>query len=158
MKRSVVLCTAAALTLLASGCSKNNGGENSIHGKIGGNIIVLTNRTDIVDTKLQEYKEAFEEKYPGTSVEFEAITDYEGTVRTRMGTQEYGDVLCRPNIQSIDFEKYFEPLGKLEDFDKVMNFTRTSNAISYKDVVYTYPMVATVSCSPGSILITARSV
>ena len=145
MKRSVVLCTAAALALMALGCSKNNGGENSIHGKIGGNIIVLTNRTDIVDTKLQEYKEAFEEKYPGTSVEFEAITDYEGTVRTRMGTQEYGDVLCRPNIQSIDFEKYFEPLGSLEDFDKVMNFTRTSNAISYKDVVYTYPMVATVS-------------
>ena len=130
MKRSVVLCAVAALALVASGCSKNNGGENSIHGKIGGNIIVLTNRTDIVDTKLQEYKEAFEEKYPGTSVEFEAITDYEGTVRTRMGTQEYGDVLCRPNIQSIDFEKYFEPLGKLEDFDKVMSFTRTSNAIS----------------------------
>lgn len=26
-----------------------------------------------------------------------------------------------------------------------MSFTRTSNAISYKDVVYTYPMVATVS-------------
>lgn len=118
MKRSVVLCAVAALALVASGCSKNNGGENSIHGKIGGNIIVLTNRTDIVDTKLQEYKEAFEEKYPGTSVEFEAITDYEGTVRTRMGTQEYGDVLCRPNIQSIDFENILSRSASLKTLTK----------------------------------------
>ena len=56
MKRSVVLC-AEILSLMAFGYSKNDGGENYIHGKIGGNIIVFTNRTNIVDAKVQEYRD-----------------------------------------------------------------------------------------------------
>lgn len=144
MKKAQILAGAAAFAVALCGCSKKDSAENTIDGKVQGSIIVLTNRTDIVDTKLQEYREAFERKYPGTSVEFEAITDYEGTVRTRMSTQEYGDVLCRPSIQSVDFESYFEPLGKLEDFEKTMNFTNTSSPIAYNGIVYSYPMVATV--------------
>ena len=69
----------SALTVLSViGCSKGKE-DNSIKGKVTGVITVLTNRTDLVDTKLQEYKKDFESLYPGTSVEFEAITDYEGT-------------------------------------------------------------------------------
>ena len=86
-KKSFCLALAASVVVL-SGCNKKT---TATDGEIGGTIIVLTNRTDVVDTKFQEYKEAFEEKYPGTNVEFEAITDYEGTVRTRMSTKEYGD-------------------------------------------------------------------
>lgn len=138
-KTGIVVLTVSAAVLALSGCSKKDASENSINGKIGGTITVLTNRTDIVDTKLQDYKEAFEAKYPGTSVEFEAITDYDGTVRTRMSTQEYGDVLCRPSIRSVDYANYFEPLGKSEDFAKVFNFTNGSNPIDYNGVVYCYP-------------------
>ncbi|MGN0738508.1 ABC transporter substrate-binding protein [Treponema porcinum] len=135
-----IITAAGALAVLLSGCSgKKNSSDNSINGKIQGSITVLTNRTDIVDTKLQDYKEAFEEKYPGTSVEFEAITDYEGTVRTRMSTNEYGDVLYRPAIKTVDYSKYFEPLGKLEDFMKEFDFTNGSNPISYEGIVYCYP-------------------
>lgn len=142
--KKIIIGSLIAAAIITTGCSKKNQDENSINGKIGGNIVVLTNRTDIVDTKLQEYKETFEAEYPGTSVEFEAITDYEGTVRTRMSTTEYGDVLCKPSIQSMDLPSYFEPLGKLEDFSKVMNFTETSNPIAYNGTVYSYPLVATV--------------
>ena len=80
--KKIIIGSLIAAAIITTGCSKKNQDENSINGKIGGNIVVLTNRTDIVDTKLQEYKETFEAEYPGTSVEFEAITDYEGTVRT----------------------------------------------------------------------------
>lgn len=56
-----------------------------------------------------------------------------------MSTHEYGDVLCRPSIRSVDYANYFEPLGKSEDFAKVFNFTNGSNPIDYNGVVYCYP-------------------
>ena len=113
------LAEAALLAFVLASCEKKGPANAS---GIGGKIIVLTNRTDVVDTKLQEYKDAFEKKYPGTDVEFEAITDYEGTVRTRMSTKEYGDVLCRPSIQTVDYPKYFEPLGTIEEFKEGSRF------------------------------------
>lgn len=143
MNKHILACLCAVSLACLSGCSGNKE-SSGIKGKIEGKITVLTNRTDLIDTKLPEYKTAFEKKYPGTTVEFEGITDYEGTVRTRMSTDEYGDVLCQPSIQAIDFPTYFEPLGKLEDFSKTLNFTNTADPISYKDVVYSYPLVAVV--------------
>ena len=84
--------------------------------EITGEITVLTNRTDLVDTKFAEYKAAFEAKYPGTTVNFEPITDYEGDVAIRMQTTEYGDVLLIPNsVKSTDFATYFEPLGTVDE-------------------------------------------
>ena len=47
----------AASAVVLSGCNKK---ATANDGEIGGTIIVLTNRTDVVDTKFQEYKEAFE--------------------------------------------------------------------------------------------------
>lgn len=143
MKR-ILFPLAAALALACAGCAKKESADNSLNGKIGGSIIVLTNRTDLFDTKLQEYKEQFEAKYPGTSVEFEGITDYNGTVRTRMATQEYGDVLCKPDIQSVSYADYFEPLGAIEDFEKEFNFTSGSSPIFYNGTVYCYPANAVV--------------
>lgn len=85
-------------------------------GEIGGTITVITNRTDLVDTKFADYKKAFEEKYPGTEVKFEAITDYEGDIAIRMQTEEYGDVLCVPEYMATgDLQNYFEPLGTPEE-------------------------------------------
>lgn len=40
-------------------------------------IKILTNRTDIVDTKYAEYAEQFHELYPNITVTYEAVTDYE---------------------------------------------------------------------------------
>lgn len=135
------LAEAALLAFVLASCEKKGPANAS---GIGGKIIVLTNRTDVVDTKLQEYKDAFEKKYPGTDVEFEAITDYEGTVRTRMSTKEYGDVLCRPSIQTVDYPKYFEPLGTIEEFKEKFNFTQGSNAIDYQGKAYAYPVMGVV--------------
>ena len=145
MKKILFAVLPLASILLAS-CGGKDSADNNIHGEVKGKITVLTNRTDIVDTKLAEYKKAFEEKYPGTTVEFEAITDYEGTVRTRMSTQEYGDVLCRPDIQSVDYPNFFEPLGTTEEFSEIMSdfAQKGTNPISYDGTVYVYPLVAVV--------------
>lgn len=91
-------------------------------GDITGTITVLTNRTDLVDTSFAEYKKTFEEKYPGTEVKFEGITDYEGDVSIRMQTKEYGDVLMVPNnVKSNLLSTYFEPLGTVDELSEKYN-------------------------------------
>lgn len=90
---------------------------------IAGDIIVLTQRTDIVDTVFADYKEQFEEKYPDVTVTFEAITDYEGEVSTRMSTDDYGDVLLIPNtVPPADLADFFEPLGTVEELSQTYRF------------------------------------
>ncbi|MFC7549578.1 ABC transporter substrate-binding protein [Plantactinospora sp. GCM10030261] len=109
----------AALTVTACG----NGGDTADSGTIEGEITVLTHRTDLIDTVFADYKKKFETKYPGTSVRFEAITDYEGEVRIRMNTKEYGDVLVIPNsITSDQLPTFFEPLGTVEEMGKKYRF------------------------------------
>lgn len=83
---------------------------------VTGEITVLTHRTDLIDTKFADYKKTFEEKYPGTTVKFESVTDYEGDVAIRMQTEEYGDVLSLPNsIPNTDYANYFESFGTVDD-------------------------------------------
>jgi ABC-type glycerol-3-phosphate transport system substrate-binding protein len=136
-RKAIPIVLAIALTAItAIGCQKNSG-----------TITVLTHRTDWVDSKFKEYAAAFEAKYPKAKVEFEAITDYDGTVRTRMNTAEYGDVLCMVTVPPIpsDFAKFYEPLGKVADFAKKFDFVETSTTIAYKGTVYGYPVNANVA-------------
>jgi ABC-type glycerol-3-phosphate transport system substrate-binding protein len=115
--------------------------------KVAGSIVVLTHRTDWVDTKFQEYKAAFNKLYPDVNVEFEAIADFNGVVRTRMGTKEYGDVLSMVTVPPVpaDFAKFYEPLGSVADFAKTFDFVDTSTVLAYDGVVYGYPINANVS-------------
>ncbi len=115
-------------------------------GSVSGSIVVLTHRTDWVDTKFQDYLKAFHVKYPNVNVEFEAITDYNGTVRTRMGTKEYGDVLSMVTVPPTpsDFANFYEPLGTQADFAKKYDFVDTSTTIAFGGIVYGYPVNANV--------------
>ena len=103
---------------------------------ITGTITVLTNRTDLVDTKFADYKKAFEDKYPGTEVKFEALTDYEGDVAIRMQTTDYGDVLLIPNsVPNTEFANYFEPLGTVDELSDTYD-AKWLNAKQSEGTVY----------------------
>lgn len=103
---------------------------------ITGEITVLTNRTDLVDTDFADYKAEFEAKYPGTTVNFEPITDYENDVAIRMQTTDYGDVLMIPNtVKSTQFSTYFEPLGTVEELSEKYE-SAYLNAKQSEGVVY----------------------
>lgn len=101
----------------------SNNGEQSWRDKdpedIEGDITVITQRTDIVDTVFQDYADEFNSIYPNVNVEFEALTDYGGEIMPRMNTKEYGDVLLIPvQVPIENIPDYFEPLGSLEDMEK----------------------------------------
>jgi raffinose/stachyose/melibiose transport system substrate-binding protein len=116
-KHIVVGAAAVAVSLLLAGCQ--SGGTPSDSGKISGTITVLTQRTDLVDNVFQDYKKAFEKKYPDVTVKFEAITDYEGELAVRMNTDDYGDVLLIPNSVTKDkLANFFEPLGTVAELKK----------------------------------------
>ena len=90
---------------------------------ISGEITVLTNRTDIVNTTFVEYAKRFNETYPNVKVNFEAMTDYAGEVKIRMNTEDYGDVLLIPDdVPVTQLPEFFTPLGTVEDLGETFMF------------------------------------
>ena len=82
-------------------------------------ITVLTNRGDLLDTKLAEYKLLFETENPEIVVEFKAFNQYDDSVAQLIGKSDYGDVLLIPHsIANKDLAEYFEPLGTVEELSK----------------------------------------
>ena len=117
--RTGVLAAAAVAALGIAGTAAPaaaSSGGTDVATDVSGSITVLTQRTDIVDTVFADYKKKFEAKYPDVDVKFEAITDYEGEVRIRMNTKDYGDVLLIPNSVTADqLADFFEPLGTVDE-------------------------------------------
>jgi raffinose/stachyose/melibiose transport system substrate-binding protein len=128
-RRRLAAATAgAAVVALTAACSGGSDtakspGDASSADKPSGAITVLTNRTDLVDTAFKGYKKTFEAKYPGVTVTFQGVTDYEGEVKTRMNTKDYGDVLLIPrSVTSADLKDFFEPLGTVDKLGQKYRF------------------------------------
>lgn len=142
MKKLLKLSMFTVLSFgLLIGCAQgNNSGENDDEGSgPSGEILVLTNRTDIVDTVFQDYAKKFNEKYPDVKVEFEGITDYEGQVKIRMNSKEYGDALLIPNDVPVqELSNYFEPLGTVDELSKTYLHVDED---AYENKVYGIPIV-----------------
>lgn len=123
----------AAMALLATSCggggSSSSGGDSAASptdpAAVTGDIKVLTQRTDLVqDGTLKKYAARFNEIYPKVHVTFEGITDYEGEVKIRMNTSNYGDVLMIPAaVKTDDYPKFFASLGSAQELAKKYTFT-----------------------------------
>ena len=139
----VVAATAiASLIGLTAACSSGDSDDAQADPTaIAGDLTVLTNRTDLVeDGTFEEYAAAFNAAYPDVTVEFEGITDYEGEVRTRMNTDQYGDVLLIPNtVTPAQLPDFFEPLGQLTELEETYRFLTEK---AYEGVSYGIPIVA----------------
>ena len=141
-KRIVAATAIASLIGLTAACSSDDSdGAKAEPGAISGDLTVLTNRTDLVeDGTFDEYAAAFTAKYPDVTVDFEGITDYEGEVRTRMNTDQYGDVLLIPNtVTPAQLPDFFEPLGQLTELEETYRFLTEK---SFEGVSYGIPVVA----------------
>lgn len=104
--------------------SKPGGGASALSGKVTGTITVLTNRTDLVDSVFRKvYAPEFEKLYPGTTVKFQAITNYEGDVTTRLSSGNAGDVALIPGgVATNELSQFFEPLGTSAALSKTYRF------------------------------------
>ncbi len=109
--------TPVLIASLLSGCGSSSSSEaGNDPNQISGEITVITQRTDIVDTVFQDYAKQFEKLYPDVKVNFEALSDYEGQIKVRMSTKDYGDVLLIPtSIPIKDIPDFFEPLGSYDE-------------------------------------------
>ena len=142
---------------------------------ISGSITVLTQRTDIVHSVFEaKYLPLFNAKYPNIQVKFEAITDYEGEVRTRMNTTQYGDVLLIPNSVTQDkLPQFFEPLGTVDELSKTYNFvteqanagkvygiaiTGNANGIVYNKKIWDQAGITTLPKTPDEFLADLKQV
>ena len=128
----VLLATMTASVLV--GCGKST---NSTDGKKDVTLTVLTNRTDIVSTDLKKFGDDYKTK-TGVTIKWEGITDYDGDVKVRLNSKNYGDVLLIPNgIANADLPQFFEPLGKNTD-DKLKGYNYTDDkAVKNSDGSFT---------------------
>ncbi|MGC6767099.1 ABC transporter substrate-binding protein [Enterococcus sp. LJL51] len=143
MKKIVAAVNVVGLSLLLAACgSGSTKKETQDNGKISGEITVVTNRTD-ADELYEKMEAAFKKKYPEvTDIKWESSgTDYDQYIMTRMNTKDYGDVVFIPFSMAgtpEEYEKYFEPLGKVEEMEK--DYIDVTEA-DFEDTAYGLPTV-----------------
>lgn len=131
-----VICATTIATSLFVGCSSSIG-SSSGDSKGEVTLKVLTHRTDIKDTVLKEVGDKYYQE-KGVKIEWEAITDYQGIVQTRMNTKDYGDVLnILSSFKASELGEFFEPLGKLEDYSDYVGVAERADLDT--DTVYGIP-------------------
>ncbi|MGC0239602.1 ABC transporter substrate-binding protein [Arthrobacter sp. SD76] len=92
-----------------------------------GEITVLTQRTDLAsDGTFDKYAAEFNKKYPDVKVTFQAIAEYENSVKTRLSGNSYGDVLAIPAaVKPSQYAQFFEPLGSSDSFKDKYRYATT---------------------------------
>jgi len=126
IRKQLALLLAGALAVgTLTGCGGN---ANSAGGsKAGKTLTVLTHRTDMEEV-FKKYKADFESSHSGVTVNFEAVNDYQNNLTTRMGTEDYGDVLMMPgNITKDKFKDFYEPMGKFDELKDKYGFLDNVN-------------------------------
>ncbi|MFE1437359.1 ABC transporter substrate-binding protein [Streptomyces sp. NPDC058739] len=134
-KRLVLAAVTAVTAITATGCTgaAATKGESAAAATdpstVSGTITVLTHRTDLVqDGTLKKYAAEFNKLYPEVTVKFDGVTDYEGEVKIRMNTDDYGDVLMIPNaIAKKDYPSFFASLGSADELSVKYRFTDKAN-------------------------------
>lgn len=107
-------------------------------------ITVLTDKTQLVDTKFAEYKASFEAEQENVVVQFESVLNYEEEVAKRLQSGDYGDVLLIPDsVTNEELTKYFEPLGTIEELSGSYNDLYLQER-AVDGVVYGLPRYANV--------------
>ncbi len=104
-------------------------------------IKVLTHRTDMMaddypGTSWNAYIEAFNEVYPGITVDIEGITDYAEDSLLRLQGGDWGDVMMIPGIDASEYSNYFMPYGSVDQMAGAIRFATDKQ---YDGVCYGVP-------------------
>lgn len=158
MKKVLAMVTVAAMTLSLAACgnsgNKGGGGGETVdvtldqiklgedYTDIEADLKFLTHKTDVVDTKFQDYITEFQKMYPNVNIEYEGITNYADDITTRLTTGDWGDICMIPtSVDKDELSNYFTPLGNKEDLGKIYE-ERFLEAYAYDGVSYGVPSMA----------------
>lgn len=127
IRKQLALLIAGVLAVGSlTGCG-GNANTAITDGKSGKTLTVLTHRTDM-DATFKKYKEEFEASHAGVTINFESVNDYQNTLSTRMGTEDYGDVLMMPaNITKNQYKDFYEPMGTNDELKGKYGFLDNAN-------------------------------
>lgn len=104
------------------------------------NLRFLTHKTDVVDTKFQEYIKQFNEMYPNITIEYEGVTNYANDITTRLSTGDWGEICMIPTtVDKDELGNYFQSFGK---YDTLSGSYEMLNNYRYEDDVYGIPSMA----------------
>lgn len=98
--------------------------------QVKGEITFYTNRTDLLEAGVYDrYEAEFKKLYPNVSkVNVFAFADYQGGIRPRMNTGDYGDLLLiLPSVPSEQYGNFYEPLNDIYSGDEVYFFDAWEN-------------------------------
>ena len=120
-KSASAVLVASALAL-AAGSTSAMAAEGFNADNVKGSITFYTNRTDLVESGVYDrYEKEFKKLYPNVkSVKVVAFADYQGGVRPRMNTGDYGDiVLILPSVPSEQYANFYAPLTDMYGKDDI---------------------------------------
>ena len=138
-------------------------------------IKILTDRTDIVDdVYMNKYVPLFNELYPNITVEYEAVSDYENSLKLRMTTGDWGDICFIPAAVTKDkMGDYFIPLGDQATLDGIYNFIPdksfegtvygicnggNANGVAYNKRVWRDAGINTAPTTPADFLVDLQKI
>ncbi|WP_262021712.1 ABC transporter substrate-binding protein [Vibrio quintilis] len=134
MKPVVTMITktimACAISFAASNVANAEVTDGIDKALVQGSITFYTNRTDLVESGVyKRYENEFKELYPKvTEVKVVGFADYQGGIRPRMNTGDYGDlVLILPSVPSEQYKNFYEPLNNLYRSDQVYFYDAWEN-------------------------------
>ena len=135
---------AAGVMLAACSSGSPSSPTASSDAEPSGTISVITWRTDLIqDGTFKKYVADFKAKYPKvTDVKIEGLTSYEDDIKTRMNTDNYGDVLAIPGtVSGKKLPDFFESLGDQKELEKTYRWVSDK---SYEGKSYGIPVVGNV--------------
>lgn len=140
MNKAIKTLTCAALAAAVSfAVSSQAYAGDAIEGinasEVKGTITYYTNRTDLVENgTFDRYEKEFKKLYPNVEkVKVIGFADYQGGLRPRMNTGDYGDiVLILPSVPSQQYANFYEPLNGMYKPDDVYFYDTWAD----KDKVY----------------------
>lgn len=158
VKRVLAAAMAVSMAFSLAACGKSGGDEDKggastdvtidqiklgeDYTDIKADLKFLTHKTDVVDTKFQEYIEEFQKLYPDINIEYEGITDYANDVTTRLSTGDWGDICMIPTtVDKDELGDYFLSIGDKTTLEET--YILLDN-FSYGDVTYGLPSMANV--------------
>lgn len=103
----------------------------------------ITHKTDLVDTKFQDYITEFQKEYPNVNIEYEGITNYADDFTTRLTTGDWGDICMVPTtVDKDELGNYFTNFGKQSTLEET--YALVDNR-AYDGNVYGIPSMANVT-------------